>query len=362
MELLGKYLNGNYEVEIYDNGTKIRETIDKDATEFVSEFPECMDVKITNYCDMNCPYCHENSSTEGSHANLWNLEFINTLRPYTEMAIGGGNPLSHPDLEWFLKFLKGKNIIANITINQEHFVRDYDRVKKLSDAGLIKGLGISVVNYTEDLGNKIINYPNAVIHIINGIIDINMLKQMYDKGLKVLILGYKQFRKGSEFYSDDVETRKEELYDELSEAIKHFKVTSFDNLAIRQLDVKRLMSKEKWDEFYMGDDGSHTMYIDLVNRKFAQNSTSNKTYGLLDVIDDMFGIVKGEHVAVERILHEYCDKLSVCPFCGGKAWLETIEYTSGDTWYHPECSECLCGLGHNYDLKEEAIDEWNKRA
>ena len=35
------------------------------------------------------------------------------------------------------------------------------------------------------------------------------------------------------------------------------------------------MSKEEWDEFYMGDDGTMTYYIDMVDRKFARSSTAN---------------------------------------------------------------------------------------
>ena len=46
-----RYQNGNYFVSInLDNGTKIRETINPDATEFVADFPESADVKSTNRC------------------------------------------------------------------------------------------------------------------------------------------------------------------------------------------------------------------------------------------------------------------------------------------------------------------------
>ena len=53
-----RYQNGNYFVSInLDNGTKIRETINPDATEFVADFPESADVKITNKCPYNCTFC-----------------------------------------------------------------------------------------------------------------------------------------------------------------------------------------------------------------------------------------------------------------------------------------------------------------
>lgn len=138
MSVWKKYINGNYVVKFNtENGTKIRETEDDD---FIAEFPENMDVKITNQCDMGCPMCHENSTVDGLHGDILNPQFINTLRPYTEMAIGGGNPLAHPDLIPFLEKLKERKVIANMTVNQVHFEKSQDVVRKLVDDGLINGL------------------------------------------------------------------------------------------------------------------------------------------------------------------------------------------------------------------------------
>ena len=50
MELLGAYKNGNYTTYLMTDGTKIRKTNDD---EFVPAYAENMDVKISNYCDMN---------------------------------------------------------------------------------------------------------------------------------------------------------------------------------------------------------------------------------------------------------------------------------------------------------------------
>ena len=289
MKILGTYKNGNYLVGIFDDGTKVRTTKEN---EFIPEFPECMDIKITNYCDKKCPYCHEASSTEGKHGDILNVEFINTLKPYTELAIGGGNPLSHPDIKEFLELLKSKNIIANMTVNQSHFEQNESYIEMLVKEDLIKGLGISLINPTEDFISKVKKYPNAVLHVINGIVKIEDLEKLYDQNLKVLILGYKQFRKGKEFYSLEVESNKNKLYEKLEEMTKHFKVVSFDNLALEQLKVKRLMSDVEWNEFYMGNDGSFTMYIDLVNRQFAKCSVSDVRYDLLDDIKEMFKIIR----------------------------------------------------------------------
>lgn len=74
MKLLGIYKNGNYRVRIYDDGTKVRETIDPNDNKFIAEFPESIDLKITNRCDMGCKMCHENSTIDGAHGDI-NLSF-----------------------------------------------------------------------------------------------------------------------------------------------------------------------------------------------------------------------------------------------------------------------------------------------
>ena len=111
----------------------------------------------------------------------------------------------------------------------------------------------------------------------------------------MLILGYKHLRRGVDYYEsheDNVHELQSWLYDNLGEMLNHFKVVSFDNLAINQLDVKRLLNSEQWAEFYMGDDGNYTFYIDMVDGMFAKNSLSMERWPIMDNIDDMFNKVR----------------------------------------------------------------------
>lgn len=82
IKLLQSYTNGNYIVKIYSDGTKIRIT---EEDKFIPEFPESIDMKITDYCEVGCPMCHENSSIKGKHANF-NYKFLDTLKEGTEIA------------------------------------------------------------------------------------------------------------------------------------------------------------------------------------------------------------------------------------------------------------------------------------
>lgn len=294
-KLLGEYINGNYKVSIYEDGTKIRETLNERDNEFIPEYPECMDVKICNKCDMWCSFCHEDSKPDGEIGEILTSKFWETLKPYTEVAVGGGNPLEHPDLIAFLLKAKKLNLIPNLTVNQVHFMRNWAFLKFLCEQKLIYGLGVSLVDSSQEFINKVKEFPNAVIHIINGVVTKEQLEYLANKNLKVLILGYKNFRRGY-FYLDvnlnKVNKNKKFLYEYLEQMLKDFKVVSFDNLAIKQLDVKRLLSEQEWNEFYMGDDGKFTMYIDLVKNQFALCSVAEIRFDLLDDIKLMFEKVR----------------------------------------------------------------------
>lgn len=306
MSILGSYQNGNYRVTLYSDGTKIREN---NLSFFEPEFPESMDIKITNRCDMGCPFCHEDSRRNGEHGDILNLPFLDSIHPFTELAIGGGNPLEHPDFIQFLKELKNRSIIANVTVNQKHFLENELLLSDLIDNGLIYGLGVSYVGGDFDTTQKLVNsvkkYKNAVIHVINGIVSVQELAWLSYKDLKILILGYKEFRRGIQYNLIDtacVEKKKAELYQWLKYLIENqwFETVSFDNLAINQLDVRRLMSDEEWSEFFMGDDGrdgnltSASMYVDAVNRKFAKNSCCAERYDITDDLTGMFQFLRSK--------------------------------------------------------------------
>lgn len=294
MNLLGTYQNGNYTVTIYDDGTKIREN---DLDNFSAEFPECMDVKITNRCDLNCVYCHEDSRNGGLHGDILNPAFLDSLKPFTEIAIGGGNPLAHPDLLPFLHKLKERNVIANITVNQRHFMQEKytELIDNIVAYNLVKGIGVSLSDSNDKAFiGRLQSTPNAVLHVINGILTKQDIINLSGKNLKMLILGYKMFGKGVLHHNPTIEANKAVLRELMPKMMPNFKVISFDNLAINQLDVKRLFSDEAWERFYMGDDGMFTMYIDLVKQEFARCSVAEKRYPLMADVVDMFAAVKSE--------------------------------------------------------------------
>lgn len=271
--LLLDYINGNVSVKLYNDGTKVREY---EGTHSVIQ-PESMDVKITNYCDLGCPVCHESSTKQGKHADLTELcKVIAQLPNPVELAIGGGNPLSHPQLPEFLAACSAAGHIPNLTVNQGHLGVYFDLIKELLANNYIYGIGVSITSnnfkYIEELA-KLTN--NLVLHVIIGVQDFDILEQL--KSYKILVLGYKDFGFGINYHEENRAAMDENMsvWLRMIHTRLNEQYISFDNLAIEQLELQRWFTKEGWGSVYQGDDGSHTMYIDAVEQTYAITSRSS---------------------------------------------------------------------------------------
>lgn len=294
-KILAHYKNGNYMVTIYDDGTKRRKN---DLDFFEADRPESIDCKISNRCPYGCPECHEMSTPDGILGDIMNEPFIDKLHAGMEMAIGGGAVTAHPDLVPFLTKLKQKGVLPSITVNQREYKEHKEMIDNLVNQKLIYGLGVSFTNKDDEFWKEITSKnKNVVVHLIAGYHDLDVFNYLTRFSCKILILGFKNWGRGQKFlerFNKDISHNIEELKANLPTYINTFPVVSFDNLAIGQLHVKELLNKEEWNRFYQGDDGTHTMYVDLVKRQFAKTSTSPTRYDLLDDLDDMFKIIKEE--------------------------------------------------------------------
>ena len=299
--LIGEYDNGNYHVMIYNDGTKIRQT---DDDSFIPDFPECIDMMVTYECDGRCPYCYISSGDGGQHCDFHLYKpFLDSIRPYTEVAING-NDLKHPQLYEFLEYMKERNVIVNLTVNQKHFEKSLDMLHDIINKKLIHGLGVSLFEVTETFIEDVKSFNNIVVHIVVGVTSPLAVMKLRNRGLNVLILGYKKIGAGKMYYNVnhvDIEYNIMHMRDNIKSIIAGFNVASFDNLAIEQLDIKGALPKEYFEEIYMGDDGEFTFYVDLVKGKFARSSLEIEhdeyMHDLTDTmtIDDCFKIIKKEN-------------------------------------------------------------------
>ncbi|MGL4619659.1 MAG: radical SAM protein [Chroococcidiopsis sp.] len=273
---IAEYVNGGYSVTLSEGGTKTRTRIDHSKP---PAHPESIDVKITDYCNKGCPYCHESSTVAGIHGDLDALIGILSVLPRgVELAIGGGNPLSHPGLLDFLAKAKAMGFICNITVNQAHvFGRHPNSIADLVEKSLVYGVGISITDVTHlyRLQPFLTATPHVVFHVIAGIHNPDIIENLarLSPDSAILVLGYKQFGFGESYFSSWTEQLLSEWKLALPKYLGRY-LLSFDNLAIEQLAVERLLTREAWSRLYMGDDFQFTMYIDAVKQEYAPTSRS----------------------------------------------------------------------------------------
>ena len=95
--------------------------------------------------------------------------------------------------------------------------------------------------------------------------------------------------------------------------------------------------------------------VEADNRNILIGTIAN---ALEDVI--LHAGIKYNGFGIEN-LEEIKEELKCCPFCGGAATVG--EVIPG--WYKVCCKNdnCIgCNTGKNYQLREEAIEAWNRRA
>jgi len=333
------YLNGNYLV-FYDylGETQYKRCL-RVNEDLIADFPDSIDLKITNKCNYGCPYCHEKSIPNGKSFNFNNtIEILKQLpKVPIEIAIGGGNVLDIPDdTIKLINWCNNYGFKTRITINQKDVKKFIVKSSKTSIeeetasseeisirdiAHNIGGVGISLdpdllpstklnpfesykyyILYTDkdrDRDKKIYNILRdkcLVFHIIAGLFPIDKLKLLLNKQNltsinNLLILGYKQFGRASntdlpESLPEFEKVIKEFITDCRNDYIYKFNI-AFDNLALEQLHLKDFITKDDWDYLYLGKEGDCSMYIDAVEETYARSSTSLnrvswKNIGLLD--------------------------------------------------------------------------------
>ena len=153
--------NGNYYMlygNMFHKKEKLRLQVDS-IPDMIPEYPELVDMKITNACEHKCPFCYMASTPKGKHANITDIsQIINKFKIKTEFALGGGNVLLHPQFDRIVYLIHNRNHIANITIR-------YDDVKTINDNLKIKK---SIIKYVSGIGISVqsVNDFNVAIDFI----------------------------------------------------------------------------------------------------------------------------------------------------------------------------------------------------
>ena len=323
-----KVKNGNYYIlygSTYNQKEKVRLQVDS-IPDMIPEYPELVDMKITNACEHNCPFCYMASTPNGKHSNLDDIyEIIRQFKIKTEFALGGGNVLLHPDFDKIVRYIKINEHIANITIRYDD-VDTINNNETIKDAieKYVSGIGLSVqkandVDVATDFINKMLDLGKHVsLHIIPEMIGVEetiaILTKMNDINKQ---------RVANKNYDPYVTNRCKVLFLGLKQSgraknLEH-KLLSEEDLGLLaqtsgyqfNVDTAFINTYETWfaetfngdDEFFLTKyEGEYSMFIDAVKMQAYTSSYKddggidlynyNNEYDYVKDINEVFGEIR----------------------------------------------------------------------
>lgn len=184
------------------DGTKVRLAIGKYTK---ASKPELVDIKITDYCSFGCSFCYQASTLQGKHAPMENIDFaIAQLAKAKvfEAALGGGDPLEHPDIVEILQKFKAAGIVPNFTTKFPAKVRQF-----WPEIGhLIGGFAYSAETAAQVRSAaklmRMIPKEKVNLHYVMGLGDREhfraYLQAAHEVGYRVTLLGYKTVGRGKD--------------------------------------------------------------------------------------------------------------------------------------------------------------------
>lgn len=260
-----------------DNGTKVRLSFDLDSiAPKKASSPELVDVKITDYCATGCGYCYQGSTKEGKHADMSYLcrlaHECGKARVF-EVAIGGGEPTTHPKFLEILYYFWSHGVVPNFTTRETKWLSNKPfREEVLKHCGAVAFSFTEVATLSRLLAKHNFPHERAVIHYIvgadHGLPEV--LAAAYHHQLAVTLLGFKTTGRGAKYPS-----RKEDWAAAVQALESNCPRISIDTaLAAESGDALARLDVPKW--CYHVEEGAFSMYIDAVAQTAAPSSYSGK--------------------------------------------------------------------------------------
>lgn len=132
-------------------------------------WPELADISISNHCTKGCEFCYKGSTDNNSFMSVEEYEYVlSSLQSESwgnvfQVALGGGEPLEHPNFTEIIEKTYERGIVANFTTNGIHL--------------------------DKNIVNSIKNKVGAVAISVNKIQELNAskIKLLTDAGIKTNI-------------------------------------------------------------------------------------------------------------------------------------------------------------------------------
>ena len=147
---------------------------------YCAPWPELADISISNHCTKGCEFCYKESSEDQSFMSVENYEKVldslkhNSWGNVFQVALGGGEPLEHPDFLKIIQKTVDRGIAANFTTNGIYLTESIAKVLK----GKIGAVAISISSINELSLSKIKILRDAGIKTnIHFVLDNDSIKE-----------------------------------------------------------------------------------------------------------------------------------------------------------------------------------------
>lgn len=202
-----------------------------------SRIPELVDLKITDHCGWGCKFCYQGSTKDGGHAPIKRLiETLDSLAAagVFEVAIGGGEPVDHPDFDMLIQASKKRNITFNFTTYGVEWAADRENpiLRAMRDSYWRGGIGVSVHSLKDvDKADRLDNYlqaagiygRNVMAQTVIGATPMKATQAILDRCIEsdrpLLLLGYKTTGRGQSFTQR--EAKREQVKSIIEQAKAH---------------------------------------------------------------------------------------------------------------------------------------------
>lgn len=303
-----------------------------DENPLFAPVPELADISISNRCNKGCSFCYKDSTPDGKLMTFDEycqvLDSMSSSENGTvfQVAIGGGEPLEHPDFLEIVEETANRGIVLNFTTNGRLLTPDVFTVIR----GKVGAVAISAASII-DLKNIIplLEGSNGIkvnLHYIlsNDSIQeaIDMVNGEYNNQLSginaVVFLTYKPAGRGA----DNAVLRKGTQTDMFIKAIRSPQIScriGFDACFVPMLMRNHAVSKELVD---VCEGGFFSVYIDEYMRvspcsfSGGKDSYSLKEYGFYDIwlnqLQSYRNRVKRNDCQNDCVVHDLCR--GACPY------------------------------------------------
>lgn len=276
-------------------GTKIHlfdEPINFDT--YIAAAPELVDIKLTDWCDLACKFCYQDSTKKGLHAPLSAIKgIIDDLAAagVFEVALGGGEPMAHPNFGEILDYCKTKHIRPNFTTRNYKALTTPEFKTYAQKCGSV-GISIATPNDVADLMQyhdqmTVYNCSLQVAMGAQSAEDFASMLALIDDANHfsgMILLGYKDTgrghrAKGNRWYGPDRVDGADpiEMYKAFLAARKakhqwgYGMPLSMDTEMVRS--TEGLLAKHGVNaKLYMKNEGRVSCYIDAVTMRIAPSS------------------------------------------------------------------------------------------